>query len=212
MNILNKFFHSTFNPPDLHPRSDPTIPTCENFDLPSDIQLTVVEIAEVICHLDLNNMCGPGSIPSRVLQNIANKTAPLLCRLFSLFLSNGFMPADWKLADIMAVFKKDDPSILFNSRPISLLSIVSKVLKWYIFNQCYQHLAPQLYQFQHRFLKRKSIITQLFEVYQHMLDSMASGIEINSIYLDLSKAFDKVSYTLLVYKLKQYGISGLLLL
>ena len=52
---------------------------------------------------------------------------------------------------------------------------------------------------------------QLLEVYHNILKSVASGKEVDIIYLDLSKAFDKVSHNLLLLKLNNYGISGSLL-
>ena len=97
-------------------------------------------------------------------------------------------PAKWKFADISPVFKKDDPTITSNYRPISLLCVISKVLERFVFNHCYHHLSPSFYQFQHGFFKGKSTTTQLLEVYHDILDSVASGNEVDVIFLDLSKA------------------------
>ena len=126
-------------------------------------------------------------------------------------LSIGVLPAKWKFANITPAFKKDDPTITSNYRPISLLCVISKVLERCVFNHCYHHLSPSFYQFQHGFLKGKSTTTQLLEVYHDILDSVASGNEVDVIYLDLSKAFDKVPHNLLLLKLKHYGINGSLL-
>lgn len=131
-------------------------------------------------------------IPSRLLINVADEIVPSLCKLLNLSLSLGIMPVNWKLANIMPVFKKDDPKLPSNYRPISSLSVVSKVLERCIFNRCYQHLEAQLYHLQHGFLKGKSTTTQLLQVYHSILDSVASGQEVDAVYLDLSKAFDKV--------------------
>lgn len=79
------------------------------------------------------------------------------------------MPVNWKLANITPVFKKDDPTLPSNYRPISSLSVVSKVLERCIFNRCYQHLEAQLYHLQHGFLKGKSTTTQLLQVYHSIL-------------------------------------------
>jgi hypothetical protein len=70
---------------------------------------------------------------------------------------------------------------------------------------------PSFYQFQHGFLKGKSTTTQLLEVYHDILDSVASGNKVDVIYLDLSKAFDKVPHNLLLLKLKHHSINGSLL-
>ena len=62
-----------------------------------------------------------------------------------------------------------------------------------------------------RINKRKSTTTQLLEVYHVILESVASGKEVDAIYLDLSKAFHKVPHSLLLRKLENYGIGGSLL-
>ncbi|CAB3990546.1 Hypothetical predicted protein [Paramuricea clavata] len=177
----------------------------------SDIDLTIYEVAAVLRNLDPNKACGPDGILSRILSKVADEIAPSLCILFNMSLSIGVVPAKWKFANITPVFKKDDPTITSNYRPISLLCVISKVLERCVFNHSYHHLCPSFYQFQHGFLKGKLTITQLLEVYHDILDSVASGNEVDVIYLDLSKAFDKVPHNLLLLKLKHHGINGSLL-
>ena len=141
----------------------------------------------------------------------ARESVPSLCRLFNLSLSLGTVPSNWKRANVMPVFKKDDVSLASNYRPISLPCTVSKVLERWVFNHSCQHLSPYFYNLQHGFLKGRSTVTLLLQVYHDMLDSLASGKEIDCIYLDLSKAFDRVPHHLLVNKLERYGIPGSLL-
>ena len=61
---------------------------------------------------------------------------------------------------------------------------------------------------QHGFLRWKSTVTQLLEVYHDILDMVAGGQEVDVIHLDLSKAFDKVPHDLLLTKLYRHGISA----
>ena len=123
----------------------------------------------------------------------------------------GSVPGNWKMANITPVFKQDDSSLVQNYRPISLLCTVSKVLERCVFNHCYPHLIQFIYHLQHGFLKGRSTETQLLEVYHDILASLACGKEIDAIYLDLSKAFDRVLHNLLISKLERYGICGPLL-
>ncbi|CAB4005771.1 Hypothetical predicted protein, partial [Paramuricea clavata] len=64
---------------------------------------------------------------------------------------------------------------------------------------------------QHGFIRGKSTTTQLLGVYHEILESVASGNEVDAIYLDFSKAFDKVPHHLLLRKLETLGIRGSLL-
>ena len=210
-NVFNRSFHSVFSPPDLLPPTNFTASASANTNCLSSIQLTPDEVAEVLRNLDPNNACGPDSIPKRLLRNIADEIGPSMCRLFNLSLSYGIMPDNCKLANITDVFKKDDPTLSANYRPISLLSTVSKVLERCVLNRCYNHLPAQLYHLQHGFLKGRSTVTQLLEVYQDILNSVAGGQEVDAIYLDLSKAFDKVPHNLLLTKIEMCGISDPLL-
>ena len=210
-NLFNKFFHSVFSPGNVDPPSTFSTSMESSCNKLSDIDLTISEVAAVLRNLDPNKACGPDGIPSRILSKVADEIAPSLCILFNMSLSIGVVPAKWKFANITPVFKKDDPTITSNYRPISLLCVISKVLERCVFNHCYHHLSPSFYQFQHGFLKGKSTTTQLLEVYHDILDSVASGNEVDVIYLDLSKAFDKVPHNLLLLKLKHYGINGSLL-
>ena len=207
-NILNKFFSSVFNPastalPTLS--APPSSGVGEKLD---SIELTASEVREVLLSLDPNKACGPDNIPGSLLKSTAAEIAPSLCKIFNLSLSRGVVTVLWKRANVTPVFKKDDPTLAENYRPISLLCMVSKVLERCVFNHCYPHFAPLLYNLQHGFLRGKSTVTQLLEVYHDILDMVAGGQEIDVIHLDLSKAFDKVPHDLLLTKLHRHGISG----
>ncbi len=123
-------------------------------------------------------------------------------------LSFGAVPENWKKANVTPVHKSNDPSLPPNYRPISLLCILSKVLERCVFNHCFPHISQFLYHLQHGFRPGRSTETQLLAVYHDLLDTAASGKEIDVIYLDLSIAFEKVPHHLLLAKLSRYGISG----
>ena len=170
-NLLNSFFHSTFSPAQSTPPTTGLPPSIDG--TLSSIQLTESEVIKALEDLDPKKACGPDGIPGQLLKTTAKEIAPSLCRLFNLSLSLGSVPASWKLANVTPVFKKDDPSLATNYRPISLLCIVSKILERCIFNHCCPHLSSCFYHLQHGFLKGKSTVTQLLQVYHDILDSLA---------------------------------------
>ena len=207
-NMMNSFFHSVFTP-----KNNKHIDLQDSYSGQplSDIVLSVSDVQEVLTNLDPNKACGPDNIPGRLLKITAAAISPSLCRLFNMSLSQGSVPAIWKKANITPIHKGDDPSLPANYRPISLLCILSKVLERCVFNRCFPHISPSLYHLQYGFRPGRSTESQLLVVYHDLLDSMASGKEIDAIYLDLSKAFDKVPHHLLISKLSSFGISGCLL-
>ena len=61
---------------------------------------------------------------------------------------------------------------------------------------------------QHGFRKQRSCLTQLLEHIDNVLKNLSNGNEVDVIYLDYSKAFDKVDHAVLLAKMQQYGITG----
>ena len=79
--------------------------------------------------LQLGNATGPDSINNRVLKELAKPLSFPLSDLFHFSLTSGKVPLIWKEANATPIFKKDDPSVVSNYRPISLLSTVGKALE-----------------------------------------------------------------------------------
>ena len=123
--------------------------------------------------------------------------APSLTMLFNKSLRLGIFPGDWKLANIVPIFKKGKRDFVENYRPISLLPVTSKVLKFHL-----------IIREQHRFLAGRSCVTQLTSVLHYTGGQLDAGKQIDITYLDMSKAFDKVDHTKLLVRLHQYGITG----
>ena len=93
-------------------------------------------------------------------------------------------------------------------RPISLLSIISKVLKRCIFNNIKYHVYEQLSHTQYGFMPGKSCITQLVEVLNRIGRELDHDKQIDVLYLDMSKAFDRVSHAKLLHRPRQFGLRG----
>ena len=210
-NILNIFFHSVFNPKDSESSTTPPLPLKSTMGELSSIQLSQVEVVGVLRNLNSRKACGPDNIPNRLLIELAEVISTSLCDVFNMSLALGVVPLQWKMANITPVHKREDPTLATNYRPISLLCTLSKVLERCVHNHCYHYLEPHMYHMQHGFIRGKSTTTQLLEVYHEILESVASGNEVDAIYLDFSKAFDKVPHHLLLKKLDTLGIRGSLL-
>ena len=137
--------------------------------------------------------------------------APSLTVFFELSLQQGVFPSEWKSANVVPIPKKGDAHEVTNYRPVSLLSQVSKVLERLIFRQVSSFIKDSLYDIQHGFRCNRSCVTQLLNVFHDLGRAFDSGNEIDLLYLDFAKAFDSVSHSKLLFKLKSFGISGQLL-
>ena len=140
-----------------------------------------------------------------------------LCRplelIFKDCLTNGIFPSDWKKGSIVPVHKKNDKQCLNNYRPISLLPICSKIFERLIFNEMFEFFIENdlISQHQSGFKPGDSCINQLLSITHEIYQSFDEGFDVRSVFLDISKAFDKVWHNGLIFKLKQNEISGNLL-
>ena len=94
-----------------------------------------------------------------LLKETARQIAPSLTQLFNLSLCCGTFPDDWKLANIIPVYKKGKKQYVDNYRPISLLSIVSKVLERCVLGKIRDHIFCLISCIQHGFTSGKSCTT-----------------------------------------------------
>ncbi len=134
--------------------------------------------------------------------------APSLRVLYNKSLNVGVLPDKWKLANVVPVHKHGEKSHVEHYQPISLLSIISKVLERCVFNNIKYHVYEQISPYQSGFMPGKSCITQLIDVLERIGRELDRGKQIDVLYLDMSKAFDKVSHATLLHRLRQFGFGG----
>ena len=120
----------------------------------------------------------------------------------------GEVPEDWKLANIVPVFKKGKREHVKNYRPISLLPIISKVIERCVLSGLRDDLYHRINPVQYGFLPGRSCVTQLTAILDYIGAQPDSGKQTDVVYLDMSKVFDKVDHALLLEKLYHFNIFG----
>ena len=207
-NLLNKYFAliSTLDEEDAIP-GDIGLKTDEKLQ---DISINLDEIIDVIKILEPNKASGPDIISHRMLKICPQGVAEPLRIIFNKSLSQCKFPSAWKIAHVIAIFKKGDTSLPSNYRPISLISCVGKIMERVIYKYVYNHLQTHklLYQYQSGFLPKNSTVHQLLEIYDTILNALEKREFSCFVFCDFSKAFDKVWHKGLLSKLKSYGING----
>ena len=124
--------------------------------------------------------------------------------------TTGIFPESLKIAKIIPIYKKGEPTDLSHYRTISLLPTISKIFERIIHIQLqeyfnsYNLLAEQ----QHGFPNHSTEYAAV-KLVDHISNTMDDHKIPGTIFIDLSKAFDTLSYDILLYKLKFYGIPGL---
>ena len=127
-------------------------------------------------------------------------------------LDRGKFPRQWEKANVVAANKKNDKQLVKNYRVISILPICGKTFERILYNSLFNFLNQNLISpTQPGFNASDSCINQLLSITHVIYHSMDEGYEIRGVLLDTSKVFDQVLHEVLVFKLKQNGISGKLL-
>ena len=121
------------------------------------------------------------------------------------------VPKDGKDANVTPIFKKGAKSSPDNYRPVSLTSVPCKIMESIMRDKMVDHLLENklINNSQHGFMqKKKSCTTNLLEFLEKVTESIDSGTPMDIIYLDFSKAFDKVPRLRLLEKMKAHSING----
>ena len=122
------------------------------------------------------------------------------------------IPAEWKLVNIIPLHKKGNREFVENCRPISLLSVVIKVLERCVLNHVSYHIHSNINSAQYGFVNEKSSTAQLLSILNTIGKNLDEGLQMNVVFMDIAKAFDTVVCSKLLLKLQEFGFSGSVLL
>ena len=149
------------------------------------------DILNIQKSLDANKADGHGDISFRMLKLSQKSILKPLKRIFENCLRTRLFPNQWKKVSVVPIHKKGDKQLIEDYRPVSLLQMCVKVFERLIFtgDSCVQQLI--------------SITHKIYNAFD-----CNPSLEVRGVFLDISKAFDKVWHKWLIYKLKRNGING----
>ena len=165
-------------------------------------------VLKLITTLKAKSSSGHDEISTILLKRISPIISDILSRTINQSLLTGVFPDKLKIAKVLPLFKKDNPYIFDNYRPISLLPSISKVFEKVVFKQVYEYFQANklLYKSQYGFRIDHSTELASLELCDRLLKHMDEGKLPITIFLDLSKAFDTLDHEILLNKLHYYGI------
>ena len=209
---FNDYFSSVFTREDTD-----NIPYFEERQFDYKLQTVIItpdKVKRKLQKLKASKCAGPDGFHPRVLRDCADSLDLPLSIIFNKSLQETHLPPPWKDANVKALYKskgkKIDPG---NYRPISLTSVICKIMESIIRDDIIDHMMRNklLCDEQHGFVPGRSCVTQLLNCLEEWTNLLDQGYPVDIIYMDFQKAFDSVPHRRLLMKAKAYGIDGYVL-
>lgn len=208
-NILQDQYQKVFSNPDtetnihIDEESEPSA-TLE------DIEFTEQDIINAIKLIPPQAAGGPDKFPACILKECKLELSKPLYMIWRKSMDSGVIPHKFLQQTIIPIYKKSSKAKAENYRPVSLTSHLVKVfervirvklVKFIVDNKL---IAPEQYGFQ----TGRSCTSQLIHHFGNLINILEEKCNVDALYLDFSKAFDKVDHQILLRKLKAIGITG----
>ena len=205
---FSNFFSSVFGAPNTLSSYNTSY---ESIDFISKLSVPKEVIVKLLKGLDVTKGSGSDGIPPFFWKGCADTLAYPIALIFNRSLREGTFPAVWKEALIIPIHKKGSKTKVENYRGISILNTLGKAFEKIVYGAIYPVLVKGMSENQHGFLQKRSTITNLSSFTDYVLKSMDGGGQVDVIYTDYEKAFDRVDHCILINKLQVLGIHGDLL-
>lgn len=210
-NLFSRYFHTNFlnvnHPANSISNVDRTLDSNNSTSI-GYITIDQKEVFNLLSTLDRNKGAGPDDIVPLFIIKCAEYLSLPLSLLYHRSITEGIMPKIWKSAYISPIHKSGDRNNVMNYRPISKLCVFAKVLERLVYSKVYSALSPIFIKEQHGFLKKRSTTTNLLLFGEFVSKNMDDGEQVDAVFTDYSKAFDRIDHSILLEKLSYAGIHG----
>lgn len=209
-NAFNDFFCNIGH--NLGKDFDCSLPSVEMLMEPNSFsipKMTESFVKKEIFKMSSAKATGLDNISVKLLKMTSSVITNILTYIMNFSIENCIVENDWKVARVTPIFKSGDEHTVNNFRPVSVLPIVSKILERHVFNSFYEYLSVNnlITNCQSGFRPKHSCETVLTSLIDRWLKNIDQGKLTGVLFIDLSKAFDTVNHTVLLHKLKMFGVS-----
>lgn len=208
-NILASQFSSAYSTPKSKLQLPDKIFENSTYSL-ENIPMIDDDFVEAIDSLNVQSGSWPDGFSAAFLKKCKHTLSKPLRFLWTQSLEEGVIPDALKKTIITPLFKKGHVGISENYRPIASSSNIIKVFEKIVRKYTLAYLEENnlLNQNQHGFRQNRSCLSKLLAHYETVVQMLEKGVGVDVIYLDFSKAFDKVDFNILLSKLQKLGIGG----
>lgn len=209
---FNDFFNSVFIAPSQHyPDIELPPPQSGSISHVSSITLTTNDVHKCLSNINIHKGPGCDGIPAIFIHNCAPALVPPLTLIYNKSLRERVFPTKWKKVFITPIPKKGSKIKIEQYRPISKLNIFSKIFEKLVYDTLYFTVSSSLPAEQHGFLRGRSTLSNLSVFLSFLHGAMDKQKQVDVVYTDFEKAFDRVDHIILIRKLEHLGIHGDLL-
>lgn len=168
------------------------------------------ELEKIIMTFENKFSTGFDDVPVIVLKYAKSYLVKPLTHLINSSLISGIFPSKLKITKIKPLYKKGAPTIISNYRPVALLPVISKLYEKVMYNRLVEHLDQnKLFDGeQHGFKSGHSTVSAITDFIDSVISALDEGKKAIGIFMDLKKAFDSVSHSVLLEKLSKLGVVG----
>ena len=168
-------------------------------------QVEEEDILKSSLSLNVSKATGLDGLSARFLKDGANQISSAIAHIINLSLYSGRIPDDMKTARVVPLYKKNSKSEPENYRPVSILTVMSKILEKNVHKQLENYLRSEilLYDYQSGFRNSYSTDSCLTQVTDQIRFDMDKGNYTGMVMIDLQKAFDTFDPDILLNKLKE---------
>lgn len=204
-NMFAQYFGSVFIP---------DTPMCQRQDQVSlksyfcDRAFSRSEIREALKKLNGNRSVGPDGVPGYIIKGCADLFVEPLLHIFNRSIQTSTYPRDWQMSKVIPLFKKGAKHEVINYRPVTILNAASKVFEIALFNRLYDEIKHNISECQHGFLPNKSTLTNLITFSQFVHNAFNNKKQVDVIYTDMEKAFDRVKHSHIINSLYQNNVTS----
>ncbi|CAM5162260.1 unnamed protein product [Natator depressus] len=206
--VLNDLFVSVLTKKVGGDWTSTIVNTREN-EVGSEAKIGKEQVKNYLDKLDVFKSPGPDEMHPRILKELTEEISEPLTIIFEKSWKTEEIPEDWKRANIVPIYKKGNKDNPGNYRPVSLSSVLGKIMEQIIKQSICKHLEDSkvISNNQHGFAKNKLCQINL-AFFDRVISLVDGGEAVDAVYLDFSKAFDTVSHDLLINKLGKCNLDG----
>ena len=209
-NLLQQQYTKAFSDPNKASTEHITAVNDRTYEPLEDIEFTPEDVIKAIEAIPTAAAPGPDKLPALILKECKEQLAFPIHKIWRKSLDTGIIPDILKSQSIVPIFKKGNKTDPANYRPVSLTSHLIKLFERILRKDLVKFIEENniLTKQQHGFRQCRNCLTQLLYHIDNILNIIGSDANADVVYLDFSKAFDKVDHKILLCKMSKAGIQG----